>query len=124
MNIKEEALKEISEYTFGEIIYLDSPIHKNYLFTVRGKFCDFYKTSKYTMVYLKHDYSFLNLNTQLPNLARLTNFENFSSYWEIEKEKYRRLAEDTFYKFKKECLEIIEYMNNTDQKHFYKFHTN
>src|SRR6478735_348594 len=117
MNIKEEALKEIVKYVSNpKIIYLDSPIPKNHLFAVRGDFCDFYETQKYTMVYLKYDYKFLNLNTQLPYLARLTNFEKFSSYWDIEKEKYRRLAEDTFYKFREECLEIINVMNSTDKE--------
>jgi hypothetical protein len=119
------AEKEIRQYSDMEIIVTDTPIPNNHLFAVRGEFCDFYETSKYVMAYLKPNYKTLNLKTDLPYLARLSkNFDEFCEYWQMELDKLRRLADDTFYKFKDDYSVLINEMNKADKKHFYNYHTN
>lgn len=120
-----KTIKEIRQYSDMEIIVTDTPIPNNHLFAVRGEFCDFYETSKYVMAYLKPNYKTLNLKTDLPYLARLSkNFDEFCEYWQMELDKLRRLADDTFYKFKDDCSVLINEMNKADKKHFYNYHTN
>ena len=71
------------------------------------------------------NYKTLNLKTDLAYLARKSNdFEEFCDYWQMELDKLKRLADDTFYKFKGECKDIISEMNNVDKLQFYNYHTN
>lgn len=124
-DLENEAEKEVRQYSESEIILTDTPIPSNHLFAVRGEFCDFYETSKYVIVYLKPNYKTLNLKTELPYLARLSkNFDEFCEYWQVELDKLKRLADDTFYKFKGDCSLLISEMNKVDKKHFYNYHTN
>lgn len=119
------AEKEVRQYSDMEIIITDTPIPSNHLFAVRGEFCDFYETSKYVTVYLKPNYKTLNLKTDLPYLARLSkNFDEFCEFWQMELDKLKRLADDTFYKFKGDCSLLINEMNKVDKKHFFNYHTN
>lgn len=48
------AEKEVREYTDKEIIYIDEPVPKNHLYCVRGKYCDFYETSKCVYSFLTY----------------------------------------------------------------------
>ena len=85
----------------------------------------FDETIGYVTVYLKPNYKTLNLKTDLPYLARLSkNFDEFCEFWQMELDKLKRLADDTFYKFKGDCSLLINEMNKVDKKHFFNYHTN
>lgn len=72
----------------------------------------------------KETYKVLNLKTDLPYLARLSkNFDEFCDYWTMEADKLKRLADDTFYKFKGDCRELLDAMSKVDKKHFFNYHT-
>lgn len=120
-----QAIDEVRVYSDSIVMFLDSPIAHNHLFAVRGKVCDFYECNKFVMIYVKPNYKKLNLETDLPYLARLSkNFEEFCTYWQNELDKLKRLGENVFYKFHNDCNAIVDLMNNTDKKHFFNFHTN
>lgn len=121
------AIAEVREYVSetDPIMFLDSPISKRHLFCVRGKYCDYYQTTKMIHVYVKYDLKKLNLETDLPYLARLSkSYEEFVEYWDKEADKLKRMANDVFYKFKNDCQRILDAMNAIDRQYFFNFHTN
>lgn len=66
----------------------------------------------------------LNLSTDLPYLARISNdYNDFIIHWEAERLKLERLAGDVFYKFNNDCKNIVDIMNVTNKIEFYKHHT-
>jgi hypothetical protein len=121
------AIAEVKEYAseIDPIRFLDSPIPKNHLYCVRGKYCDYYQTTNMINVYVKYDLKKLNLETDLPYLARLSkSYDEFLEYWDKEADKLKRMASDVFYKFKNNCQKILDAMNAIDKKYFFNFHTN
>ncbi len=67
----------------------------------------------------------LNLKTDLPYLARKSKDVNeFLEHWNITREKLNILKNNTFYKFKYLCSNIIDEMDKTNKIEFYEFHTN
>jgi len=121
------AIAEVREYASDTdpIRFLDSPIPKNHLYCVRGKYCDYYQTTNMISVYVKYDLKKLNLETDLPYLARLSkSYNEFVEYWDKEADKIKRMASDVFYMFNNDCQRLLEAMNAMDKQYFYNFHTN
>lgn len=52
---QKKAIEEVKDYAYDveHIIFREDPIPSNHLYCIRGKHCDYYKTSKAIHIYIK-----------------------------------------------------------------------